>query len=65
MIGAITTTQFLATTLIVMALVLIFLASFLLNKKTPKPVEIKISASGCKACGNYTCSHKSEYKGEE
>ncbi len=52
--------QFLVITLVVMFIVLIFLLSYVLNRNTKKPIEIKITPEGCKACKNHTCTHKSE-----
>lgn len=44
---------------IISGLVLIFVLTFLLNKRTPMPegsVE-KIDEAACNACNNHACSH--------
>ncbi len=56
--------KYIVAVLIVIFLVLIFMLSFILNKKTKKPVETKITPEGCNACKNYACTHKSEVEEE-
>ena len=49
---------------ILVALLAIFIVSFILYKKTPVPKgceNIKINDENCSSCGNSSCSH---YKGD-
>lgn len=49
---------------IIVALLIVFIASFVLYKKTPVPKgceDLKINEENCSACGHTECSH---YKGE-
>lgn len=49
---------------IIIALAMIFVASFVLYKKTPAPKgceDIKINEENCSACKNTSCSH---FKGD-
>ena len=49
---------------ILVALLVVFVVSFVLYKKTPVPKGceyLKINDENCSACGNSECSH---YKGE-
>ncbi len=52
--------QFLVAIMLVAVLVILFFVSYLLNRNTKKPIEMKITDQGCKACKNYSCSHKEE-----
>lgn len=44
------------------SLVLVYVLSYMLNKRTPIPEECKdlISEASCKSCSNFACSHHIE-----
>ena len=46
--------------LMIGSLVLVYILSYLLNKKTPVPEECKtlLNEATCKSCHNFACSHK-------
>ena len=43
----------------------IYIASYLLNKKTPKPEGCEDLLSGCSGCNDISCSHNSAHNKEE
>lgn len=45
--------------LMIGGLVLVYVLSYALNKKTPVPEECKdlFNDASCKACNNFTCGH--------
>lgn len=46
--------------IVVIGLVVVYMGTYLLNKKTPVPEECReiFENTSCKACNNFTCSHK-------
>lgn len=46
--------------LIVLGLVLVYIGTYILNKRTPVPEECQdlFDKTTCNACANFTCSHK-------
>lgn len=54
----------LAPLLWVLFLVGIFISTYLLNKKTPKPegCEDLISSAGCRGCKQFSCGHHPDRK---
>jgi hypothetical protein len=42
------------------SLVLVYVLSYMLNKKTPVPEECKdlVNEATCKSCHNFACSHR-------
>ncbi len=44
----------------VTVMVVLFLGTFMLNKNTPAPVDMRISDARCSACSNYGCALKQE-----
>ena len=54
------------TAILWMALLIgVYIASYLLNKKTPKPEGCEDLLSGCSGCNDISCSHNSAHKEEE
>ena len=47
---------------VICGLVLIYITSYVLNKRIPAPVDASfiIDTATCNACSNFTCSHKGE-----
>lgn len=45
--------------LLILGLVLIYVLSYLLNKRTPVPegCEVAVNKASCKSCHNFSCSH--------
>lgn len=58
-------TSILVATLVITGLVLAFVFSFLLNKKTPKPEGCENLEENCEGCQVTSCSHRIENKEEE
>ncbi len=48
--------------LVIGGLVLIYISSYVLNKRTPAPANgsFEIDTATCNACSNFTCSHKGD-----
>ncbi len=46
--------------IVIVGLVLVYIGTYLLNKRTPVPEECKdlFENTSCKACSNFACSHK-------
>jgi hypothetical protein len=45
--------------LLILGLVLVYVGTYLLNKRTPVPEECKVAfnEATCKSCHNFSCSH--------
>lgn len=39
-------------------LVVVYIGSYVLNKRTEAPIDVKISAEKCGACTNFSCAIK-------
>ncbi len=50
--------RYLIPALVLMVLIAVYILSYWLAKKTPAPVDIKISSDKCAACTNMTCGMK-------
>jgi len=48
--------------ILIVSLVAIYIASYILNKRTPIPEECReaLDEASCSACSNFSCSHKVE-----
>lgn len=46
-------------------LVAIYIGTYLLNKKTPKPKGCENILTGCSGCHDVSCSHHDAHKEEE
>jgi hypothetical protein len=46
--------------IVVAALILVYIGTYILNKRTPVPEECRelFDNVSCTACSNFTCSHK-------
>ena len=58
-------TSILVALLVITGLVLAFVFSYLLNKKTPKPEGCENLEENCEGCQITSCSHRIENKEEE
>ena len=58
-------TSILVAVLVITGLVLAFVFSYLLNKKTPKPEGCENLEENCEGCQITSCSHRIENKEEE
>ena len=58
-------TSILVALLVITGLVLAFVFSYLLNKKTPKPEGCENLEENCEGCQITSCSHRIEKKEEE
>ena len=46
-------------------LIAVYIGTYLLNKKTPKPEWCEDVLSGCSGCNDISCSHNAAHKKEE
>ncbi len=59
------TTSIILAALIIILLVLAFVGSYILNKRTPKPEGCENLDENCDGCQVVTCSNRKEKKEEE